>query len=202
MKDILMVDLCSDNMKSSWQFAALAVGVAALCVFGSADGAYGLEFVSADLHTGTQILTVVFDEDVDPDSVDASKFYLGARDSVFGRVALTGADIDVSGATVSFTLDTLPSMHAVELIFSPRLTIGATAVADSAGDPFGIRLEFVDDTALRSSFSRTDVIRHKAWISTAMEPACSLGMRITSANTTCSLPLTYPPPLTDSPGRP
>ena len=153
MKDILMVDLCSDNMKSSWQFVALAAGITALCVFGSADGAYGLEFVSADLHTGTQILTVVFDEDVDPDSVDASKFYLGARDSVFGRVALTGADIDVSGATVSFTLDT-DHMAAVELIFSPRLTIGATAVADSAGDPFGIRLEFVDDTVLRSSFEQ------------------------------------------------
>ena len=52
-----------------------------------------MEPVSADLHTGTQVLTVVFDENVDPDSVDASKFYLGARDSVFGRVALTGADM-------------------------------------------------------------------------------------------------------------
>ena len=140
-------------MNNSWQFGVLAAGITALCVFGSADGAYGLELVSADLHRGTQILTVVFDEDVDPDSVDASEFHLGARDSVFGRVALTGADIAVDGATVSFTLDT-DQMNGVGLIFSPRLTIGATAVADSTGDPFGIRLEFVDDTILRSSFEQ------------------------------------------------
>ena len=141
-------------MNNSWQFVALAAGITALCVFGSADGAYGLELVSADLHTGTQILTVVFDEDVDPDSVDASKFYLGARDSVFGRVALTGAYIAVDGTTVSFTLDTDQMTWRRTHFLPAYLTIGATAVADSTGDPFGIRLEFVDDTILRSSFEQ------------------------------------------------
>ena len=146
----------AENTKSIWQFAALAaVVVAVLCVFGSAGDAYGLELVSADLNTGTQILAVVFDEDVDPDSVDASKFYLGTHASVFNRVALTGADVAVDGATVSFTLDTA-QLSAIELIYPPNLTmtIGATAVADSAGDPFGIRLEFVDDTVLRSSIEQ------------------------------------------------
>ena len=146
----------AENTKSIWQFAALAaVVVTVLCVFGSAGDAYGLEFDSADLNTGTQILAVVFDEDVDPDSVDASKFYLGTHASVFNRVALTGADVAVDGATVSFTLDTA-QLSAIELIYPPNLTmtIGATAVADSAGDPFGIRLEFVDDTVLRSSIEQ------------------------------------------------
>ena len=113
--------------------ALFAVATLALCTVGWWGAAYGLEFTSAALDVEERTLVVVFDGDVDPGSVDASKFGIWEGSPGAGGIWLAGSAASVNGTTLSLAL-TDAHMAALPGIDSARLVIETAAVAGTAGD--------------------------------------------------------------------
>ena len=97
--------------------------------------AHGLELTNAVLYPEARILTATFDADVDPDSVDASKFYIREAGFATGGIQLAGSTAFASGTVVSLLL-TDAHVAAQERIYSKRLAIETGAVASAAGEQF------------------------------------------------------------------
>ena len=97
--------------------------------------AHGLELTNAVLYPEARILTATFDADVDPDSVDASKFYIREAGFATGGIQLAGSAAFASGTVVSLLL-TDAHVAAQERIYSKRLAIETGAVASAAGEQF------------------------------------------------------------------
>ena len=72
---------------------------------------------------------------MDPDSVDASKFYIREAGFATGGIQLAGSTAFASGTVVSLLL-TDAHVAAQERIYSKRLAIETGAVASAAGEQF------------------------------------------------------------------
>ena len=113
----------------------IASAVLALCMVGGLGHAHGLELTNAVLYPEARMLTATFDADVDPDSVDASKFYIREAGFATGGIQLAGSAAFANGAVVSLFL-TDAHVAAQERIYSKRLAIETGAVASAAGEQF------------------------------------------------------------------
>ena len=129
-----------------------------MCVAGEA--AYGLEFISATLDKSTDVLAVTFDADVNPDSVDATKFHIREQGSATGGIALTGSAVTTNG-TRAFLALTDAHKTMLEEIDRPRLAIDRAAITDSTGDPFDATFDistafFLDSTSVHVADTGSD----------------------------------------------